>query len=443
MNVIISIDDYINKLINKTVINDKKLLHLINICKHNGYELMETTFHYRNLFVFCRQHGIFITTSDKIRNNRRCSKCYSEHTINIHRNNNNSKLFGMIPIPGFENYFISKDAKIYSIISEDFIVINVEKCKKNNRTVRIKVYNNQNKRKSMELSRLVALTYLPNPENKKEVNHIDGNKYNNHLTNLEWNTIKENRDHAVKNKLVKPCDQNKPIDKYDLNGNFIKSYSSIKEAMIENKISNESIRDCLSGKTKNPRYFIWKEPIKIENKNEIWKDVIICDVITGFKVSNFGRIKNEKSIRKGKILKGTKCQGNYIIIDISYNNGIEIIRKSKRLHHLVAIAFIPNPENKPEVDHIDTNVSNNNVTNLRWSTRKENMNNEITKKKFEKPVEQLDDNGKVINTFKSVEVANKYITETYGISRSISGVCNNKKGYRKAAGYKWRFKKIE
>lgn len=59
-------------------------------------------------------------------------------------------------------------------------------------------------KRTFRVHRLVAMAFLPNPQNKKEVNHIDGNKENNSLENLEWSTRQENAQHAVDTGLIKP-----------------------------------------------------------------------------------------------------------------------------------------------------------------------------------------------------------------------------------------------
>lgn len=86
-----------------------------------------------------------------------------------------------------------------------------------------------------------------------------------------------------------------------------------------------------------------------------------------YEVSNFGRVKG----KLGKILKTCFNGGGYLYVCICENGK----RKNMKIHRLVALCFIPNPDNKPQVDHINRDKTDNRVENLRWATRSENQIN--------------------------------------------------------------------
>lgn len=94
---------------------------------------------------------------------------------------------------------------------------------------------------------------------------------------------------------------------------------------------------------------------------EKWKK----SIVDGYLISNYGRIKNLKT---GNIIKPDKEEKGYCRLSIKVNG----VKKHYPIHRLVAIAFIPNPENKEQVDHIDNDKTNNNVNNLQWVSNKEN-----------------------------------------------------------------------
>jgi hypothetical protein len=138
------------------------------------------------------------------------------------------------------------------------------------------------------------------------------------------------------------------------------------------------------------------------------------------------------------LINGYNRRG-YIEIDLRYTKNSITIRNKEYLHRLVALMFIPNPYNKPQIDHIDTNSLNNHVSNLRWTTQKENMNNINSKNKISRPVQQIDHDNNVIRTYSSIKEAETYMRETTGKYIHIHPVCHGKKYYNTAGGYKWKF----
>lgn len=123
---------------------------------------------------------------------------------------------------------------------------------------------------------------------------------------------------------------------------------------------------------------------------EIWKDIKENE---NYQISNKGRIRSKdrvtirkdgkKLTTKGRILRTAKDTKGYIRVQIS--NG------TIKIHREVAKAFIPNPLNLEEVNHIDGNKSNNNVDNLEWCTHKQNINHAINNGLYGKRPKMLRD----------------------------------------------------
>jgi len=146
-----------------------------------------------------------------------------------------------------KKYYVSSLGRFknsYGTIMENYKV-------NDNGYIRVYIY-----KKTFLLHRLVALTFLENQENKKTVNHKDGNKLNNTIDNLEFATNKEQQIHKFQNNLGNNF--TRKIKQYDLEWNFIKEHKSIADAAKEINISKGTIQGVLSGKRKTAAGFVWK-----------------------------------------------------------------------------------------------------------------------------------------------------------------------------------------
>ena len=172
---------------------------------------------------------------------------------------------------------------------------------------------------------------------------------------------------------------------------------------------------------------------------EIWKDIKGYEGL--YQVSSFGRVKSFDSIdklgriRKGRILKGGKITHGYLKVKL-YKNGIA---SHHRIHRLVAQAFIPNPENKSEVNHIDEDKTNNMLSNLEWVTRNENNNhgtrNERASKTMSIPI--------IATNIKTGESTEFYGTNECArqLELHVSSITKVLKGRRRqTGGYTFKYK---
>lgn len=119
------------------------------------------------------------------------------------------------------------------------------------------IYRNS-KSKIVYIHRVVADHLVPNPEGKKYVNHIDGNKLNNSPDNLEWVTQLENARHAQRTGLTPDSHCAKTVKQYDKQGNLIATYSSYYEAGKKTGFEASKIGLVVRGKRKTHKGFVWK-----------------------------------------------------------------------------------------------------------------------------------------------------------------------------------------
>lgn len=163
-------------------------------------------------------------------------------------------------------------------------------------------------------------------------------------------------------------------------------------------------------------------------EKEIFREI---DGFPDYEISNLGRVCSFKG-KYPKILKLGKNPKGYLCVNLYTDRK----RVMKTIHRLVAEAFVPNPENKPQVNHIDENKLNNEVDNLEWVTCGENINHGIGNKRRaearSKAVVQYTSDGVFIAEYSSLAEAERITGIAY---QSICSVCRGKR--KTAGGYLW------
>ena len=138
------------------------------------------------------------------------------------------------------------------------------------------------KQKRMRVHRMVALTFIDNPDNKPYVNHINGNRSDNNVENLEWVTPSENTQHAVNTGLFK-SGRNRAVIQYNLNGEQMATFESASEAARQTGGSQSKITMCCRRQRDSANEYQWRyyddiqDVQKIEKKFITGKKVAQCD----------------------------------------------------------------------------------------------------------------------------------------------------------------------
>lgn len=231
--------------------------------------------------------------------------------------------------------------------------------------------------------RLILMTFDPNGYTDELCLclHLDGDPQNNNIENLKWGSYKDNANDEI------------------------------------------MFQRCKQTKKKTEQYRKKQQLIQLEN--EEWKDIKGYE--GDYQISNFGRVKSLK--RKTPMIMSlilSRTQ-DYYSIGLTKNSQ----KNQFSIDRLVAEHFIPNPNNLPEVNHIDEDTTNNNVNNLEWVTHSQNVQHSAHKQSY--PIAQYDLDDNLIATYPSLAEMERQT----GFARSNISSAIKRKGF--SHGYKWRY----
>lgn len=205
------------------------------------------------------------------------------------------------------------------------------------------------------------------------------------------------------------------------------------------------------GQRRNQQYLA-KMGKYTNNSVEEWRPIVGYEGL--YEVSSWGRVRSLSHItigrrcattKQGRILKERKNHKGYVMVML-YKYGQEA--KAWMIHRLVALAFIPNPNNCDQINHKDENKKNNRVENLEWCTAKYNSNygtreerrlTKIINGPCSKPINQYTMDGQFIRSFPSISEAARFLGRPIGGTGCICSALN--KNNRSAYGFCWKYAK--
>lgn len=285
--------------------------------------------------------------------------------------------FKTVVINDFEtSYIIYEDGRLFNTKTKNWLDGTISKA-----GYRVYAIRFNGKKTDQLAHRLVAKAFIPNPNNLPVVNHKDGDKLNNNISNLEWTTVEENNIHAVRLGLREASNNASARIKYDPS---------------------------------------------LDLPDEIWKPYK-----ENYLVSNCGRIRNTKT---GNLLKGRIRGDGYVEQNLSLSTGKEY----PMAHRVVYQMFVGPLDPTKVINHIDGNRTNNNITNLEQITQQQNVHHSyyITKTNTKtKEVGKYNLEDELLEVYPSCAEAARQNPGCY--SNHIVNVCNGKK--KTHHGYKWKY----
>lgn len=176
-----------------------------------------------------------------------------------------------LPVPGYEGlYEVSDCGQVKSLNYNHTGLPKILAPKSHKNGYNTVMLCNKTEHKNKSIHVLVASAFLPNPENLPCVNHIDGNKKNNRIDNLEWISRSGNTRHAIatglradsnmRGKTGKLNPLSKPVAQYTKSGDFVRLWSGYSEAARAYNCKPCTIINCAKGRIKSCKGYVWKIP---------------------------------------------------------------------------------------------------------------------------------------------------------------------------------------